>query len=136
MRIVCLSTVTGAANPHYKIQGNTMNSGKIIKQAATSVPPLSGPVTKRQIVEAKVEAQRILAKAEQDAAAVRESAAAFANETRERAYREGNEAALLEWNTLLLEAHEKRDYALATVERDVLRLAVKIAGKMIGRETT
>ncbi|HKE59478.1 MAG TPA: type III secretion system stator protein SctL [Pyrinomonadaceae bacterium] len=111
-----------------------MNSAKIIKRATTSVPPLNGPVTKRQVVEAKVEAQKIIAKAEQDAAAIRENATAFASETREKAYQEGHEAALLEWNTLLLEAHDKRDYALATVEGDVLRLAVKIAGKIIGRE--
>jgi type III secretion protein L len=111
-----------------------MNSGKIIKRATSSIPPLSGPVTKRQVVEAKAEAQRILAQAEQDASAIRESATAFAHQTREEAYQEGYETAMLKWNTLLLEAQEKRDYALATVERDVLRLAIKIAGKIIGHE--
>jgi type III secretion protein L len=39
-----------------------------------------------------------------------------------------------EWNGLLLEAREQRDQALADVERDLLRLSVKIAEKIIGRE--
>lgn len=93
-----------------------------------------GGLVKNVVVEAKAEAQRIRAEAESAAAAVRESALASAQELRDAAYREGLEAALLELNTCLLAAGEMRDSALVKVEQDVLRLAVKIAQKIIGRE--
>lgn len=110
-----------------------MNPAKIIKSAATNKTGGSS-ITKRQIVEARVEARRILAQAENDAAEIRQQAESMAREARETAYREGTESALCEWQTLLLEAREQRDQALAGIERDVLRLAVKIAEKILGRE--
>ena len=112
-----------------------MSSGKIIKSVATNTS-LRSNITKRPVVDARAEARRILAEAEADAAAIRDGAESFARESRETAYREGSESALCEWNTLLLEAREQRDRALADVERDLLRLAVKIAEKILGREIT
>jgi type III secretion protein L len=110
-----------------------MSPGKIIKSVATSTS-LGGSITKGQIVDARAEARRIIAAAEEEAAAIRDRAESFARELRETAHREGCETALSEWNTLLLEAREVRDEALASVERDLLRLAVKIAEKILGRE--
>jgi type III secretion protein L len=110
-----------------------MNPGKIIKSTATNTSP-AGSITKRHIVDARAEARLIIAAAEEDAAAIRERAETSARESREAAYREGSETALGEWNTLLLETRDRRDQALASVERDLLRLAVKIAEKIIGRE--
>lgn len=111
-----------------------MTPEKIIKSPTTNGSSLRSSITKKQIVEARAEAQRLVAAAELEAAAIRESAEALAREGRQTAYREGREAALLEWNELLLEARERRDDALTSIERDVLRLAVKIAEKIIGRE--
>jgi type III secretion protein L len=110
-----------------------MSAGKIIKSVATNAS-LGGSITKGQIVDARAEARRIIRAAEEEAAATREQAELFARESRETAFREGCENALTEWNTLLLEAREQRDQALASVERDILRLAVKIAEKILGRE--
>jgi type III secretion protein L len=110
-----------------------MSSGKIIKRVAANAT-LGGSITKKQIVDARAEARRIIADAEEDAAAIRTSAESFARESYETAYREGCEASLLEWNTLLLQARDDRAQALAGVERDLLRLAVKIAEKIIGSE--
>src|SRR5438552_73664 len=111
-----------------------MTSEKIIKSAATNGRSIDGSLRKRQLVEARAEAQRLVAEAETEAAAIRDSADSLAREAREAAYRDGYEAAQLEWTNLLLEARERRDGALAMIERDVLRLAVKIAEKIIGRE--
>ena len=110
-----------------------MNPAKIIKTGATNKSG-AGSITKRQIVDARVEARRIVAQAETEAAEVRQDAESIARESRETAYREGSESAMIEWHSLLLEAREQRDQALAGVERDVLRLAVKIAEKILGRE--
>lgn len=93
-----------------------------------------GGVLKRRLVNAHEEASLVVAEAEAEAAAIRERADAEARELREAAYTEGSEAALLEFNQHVLEARELRDTALAEVERDVLRLAVRLAEKIIGRE--
>ena len=111
-----------------------MTPEKIIKGAPTNGSSIRGSITKKQIVEARAEAQRLVAAAEVEATAIRQSAEALAHERREAAYREGYEAALLEWNDLLLDARECRDGALSGIEQDVLRLSVKIAEKIIGRE--
>ena len=112
-----------------------MSRDKIIKQGSVqSGASITRGIIKRPIVDAKATGRRIVAEAEAQAAALRESAQAFARELRESAYQEGHEAALLELNQHLLDACERRDTALLEVEQDMLRLAVKIAEKIIGRE--
>ena len=108
----------------------------VIKQpgAREAAHRLRHGVIKRSVVEARVEAERIHAEAAAAAAQVREAAAAEARELRERVSRGTREAALSEFIELLLEARERRDRALAEVEQDVLRLSVRIAEKVIGRE--
>ena len=96
--------------------------------------PRRGAVVKRSVVEARAEARHILDEAAREAEALRERVEHEARELREAAYAEGLETALSELNHLLLEAHARRDAALSGAERDVLRLAVKLAEKIIGRE--
>ncbi|HEX8455954.1 MAG TPA: type III secretion system stator protein SctL [Pyrinomonadaceae bacterium] len=110
--------------------------GNVIKRAATGAEMdfRARGVVKRPVVEARAEARRIIAEAEREAAALRASAEEAARDLREAAYREGLEAALAELNTHLLDARERRDTALAEAERDLLRLSVKLAEKIIGRE--
>jgi type III secretion protein L len=114
--------------------GESMSSEKVIKSAGTNGSTVRSNVTKRQIVEARVEARRLVAAAEEEAAAIRAKAEAEAAEGREAAYREGYETALLKWNDLILDARESRDNAIGGIEQDMLRLSVKIAEKIIGRE--
>jgi type III secretion protein L len=112
-----------------------MNGSNVIKRSPQEQPPLaSRGIIKRPVIEAHAQAQRILAQAEERAEAIRLSAEESALELREAAYREGLEASLLELNQHLLDARERRDTALADVEQDVLRLAVKLAEKIIGHE--
>ena len=115
--------------------GNSRTSNVIKKSAPLDqTPVVSGGVVKRSVIEAQAEAKRIVAEAEEYVAAAREAMRTLERETREAAYREGHEAALLELNQLLLETRERRDAALAEAEHDLLRLAVKLAEKIIGRE--
>lgn len=113
-----------------------MSKSNIIKQPVLpkNEAQAARPLMKRAVVEARAEARRIVSEAEEEAARLRAETEASANELREAAYREGLESALLELSEHLLDAREKRDTALAEVERDVLRLAVKLAEKIIGRE--
>lgn len=103
----------------------------IIKQPGA---PGRGVVVKRAVVDARAQARGILSDASQQAEELRARAEREAREMREAAYEDGREAALSELNALLLEAHERREAAFAEAERDVLRLAVKLAEKIIGRE--
>jgi type III secretion protein L len=113
-----------------------MSTGNIIKRPATKDGrrKTGGVVVKRAVVEAREQARQIIADAEAQAAAMLSSAEATARELREAAYHEGIEAALAELNEHLLAAREERHVALEEVERDVLRLVVKLAEKVIGRE--
>jgi type III secretion protein L len=123
---------------------SAQDKGNIIKQArpqgaggraaAESHEQRRGAVVKRAVVEARSEARRLIAEAEREAAELRAQAEEHARELREAAYEGGREAALTELNVILLEARERRDAALSGAERDVLRLAVKLAEKIIGRE--
>ncbi|HEX5706220.1 MAG TPA: type III secretion system stator protein SctL [Pyrinomonadaceae bacterium] len=111
-------------------------NGNVIKKSALAREKTGETrgVVKRPVVEARAEGRRILAEAEDAARELRETAETVARELREAAYEEGREAALLEFNQLLLDARERRDTALQSAERDLLRLAVKLAEKIIGRE--
>ena len=117
------------------------NGGNIFKRAgredAADSPRRPAPprgVVKQETIDAQAEARRLIAAAEREASALRERAAEEASTQREAAYREGYEKSLAELNAHLLEARERRDKALADVEQDVLRLSVKLAEKIIGRE--
>jgi type III secretion protein L len=119
---------------------STQKNDNVIKQPgakgreASAHAPRRGAVVKRAVVDARAEARRILADAAREADELRERAEREAHELREAAYQEGLESALAELNQILLDAHERRDAALNGAERDVLRLAVKLAEKIIGRE--
>ncbi|MET0623909.1 MAG: type III secretion system stator protein SctL [Pyrinomonadaceae bacterium] len=115
-------------------EGYSRNIIKLASRADIGAAPPRPSVVKRPLVEASAEARRLLAEAEREAAHLCESAQQAARELRETAYQEGHEAALTELNCLLLETHERREAALIEVERDVLRLAIKVAEKIIGRE--
>src|SRR5687767_13298702 len=110
-------------------------SNNLVKQPhlpnRTSV---ASAIVKRQYLDAKAEANRIIAEAEAEAEALLQSAETYAREARDAAYQQGREEALLELTQNLIATRETRDRALAGVEKDILRLAVKIAEKIIGRE--
>lgn len=111
------------------------DGGNVIKRASLKEATAEERgVVKRPVVEARAEARRILAEAEAEAGALREAAGREAREMREAAYEEGREAALLEFTEILIDARARRDAALADAERDLLRLAVKLAEKIVGRE--
>jgi type III secretion protein L len=116
--------------------GSTTTTGSnLLKQPAVrdrSFP--SGGVLKWRVMDARAEARRVLEEAAREADAIRRDAQSESLELREAAYREGLETALLELNEHLLAAREARDTALAEVERDVLRLSVRLAEKIVGRE--
>ncbi|HEX8474470.1 MAG TPA: FliH/SctL family protein [Pyrinomonadaceae bacterium] len=112
-----------------------MSAGNVIKNPTLKERAKSpNGVMKRAVVDARSEARRILSEAEHAATEIRARAEQTAAELREAAYQEGLEAALLELNEHLLEARERRDTALKEVEQDVLRLSVKLAEKIVGRE--
>lgn len=117
---------------------SSTTNANIIKQSSLKSAPATAVtrtgVVKRQVVEASAEARRIIETAQAEAAAIHESAEQAALELREAAYREGLEASTLELYDHLLAARERRDTALVEVEADILKLAVRIAEKIIGQE--
>jgi type III secretion protein L len=89
---------------------------------------------KRSVIEANDEARQIIEKAETYASELRQQVEFEADELRENAYQEGKEKALVEMSTLLIDSQEIRDKTLLETEQDILRLSIKLAEKIIGRE--
>ncbi|MBS1795824.1 MAG: type III secretion system stator protein SctL [Acidobacteria bacterium] len=91
-------------------------------------------VIKNQILAAEREAHRILEEAEEFAAEIRREAREEAENLKAEAYREGRENALTEFETTLVETREIRERVFRETEKDLLRLAVRLAEKIVGRE--
>jgi type III secretion protein L len=89
---------------------------------------------KRSVIEANDEARQIIEKAQTYADELRLDAETEADLLRENAYQEGKGKALLEMTKILIDSREIRDKTLSETEQDILRLAVKLAEKIIGRE--
>lgn len=91
-------------------------------------------VLKNQIISAQTEAAQILEEAEKRAAEIRSEAQRDAENLRAEAYRDGVEKAVLEFEENLLEAREIRERVWRETEQDLLRLAIRLTGKILGRE--
>ena len=91
-------------------------------------------IIKHQVYDADNEARKRLVQAGQLASAIVNDAEAQRDallaEARTSGYRDG----LLQWNEIILAAQQAKEEYLAASENDLLRLAVKIAGKIIGEQ--
>lgn len=117
--------------------GNLIKSdgrGKLAVEQPPSPSSSDRKIIKNQIVNARSEAAQILAEAESFAAATRLEAEEAAKNLREEAFREGQEAALAEFEQKLLEVRELRERVWRETEQDLLRLSVRLAEKILGRE--
>jgi type III secretion protein L len=93
-----------------------------------------GKVLKNQILAAQAEAARILEEAEEFAAEIRREAREDAETLRAEAYSEGVERAIAEFERHLIDVREIRERVWRETEQDVLRLAVRLTEKILGRE--
>lgn len=91
-------------------------------------------VIKNQIIAAQNEAQKIRQDAEEYAAKLKAEAQNQATNLKMQAYQAGSEKALQELFSNLLESREIREKIWRDTEKDMLRLAVRLAEKIIGRE--
>ena len=103
---------------------NVIKSGK----------PAKGRVLKHRTLAAKAEAEDIIEKAKDYAGKVAEKAEEAAQKAFEDAKKKGEEEALEKFHTHVLAAVEMRSNVFREAERDILRLSVKLAEKIIGRE--
>jgi len=113
------------------------NTGNLIKgrgQNAVGNLGVKQKVVKNQIVSAQREAARILEEAEDFAAEIRREAEAEAENLKAEAFREGTENALTEFERNLIETREIREKVWRDSEKDLLRLAVRLAERIVGRE--
>ena len=108
---------------------------KIIKRAELRDGSIFfGKVLKHQVLEAEETARKILRDAETRAENIVAEAVAEAVEIHRDAFETGREESIRELLEEIMAAKEKRVQALRSIEQDVLKLAVKIAEKIIGRE--
>ncbi len=111
------------------------NAAKIIrKKNQRTASIVFGNVIKKQVSEAEESARLIRRKAGEAAESLIFDAETSAENIRAEAYRAGREAAEGEWTENLLAIKEKRARALSAIEREILKLSVKLAEKIIGGE--
>jgi type III secretion protein L len=112
--------------------------GNLIKTSGRKIASVNDgakqKVVKNQVIAARREAARILEEAEEFANAVRLEAQTEAENLKSRAYREGTEDALAEFESNLIESREIREKVWRETEKDLLRLAVRLAERIVGRE--
>jgi type III secretion protein L len=108
---------------------------KIIKNGSLPVNSVFfGRLLKNQVLKAEEQARKITLAANQQSDNLVAVAVAEAVEIRRSAYATGREEAVLELLENVLAAKEKRASALHEIEQDVLKLSLKVAEKIIGRE--
>jgi len=110
------------------------NIGNLIKGNGRKVSGAKQRLVKNQIISAQREAARILEEAEKRAAEIRREAHAEAENLKCAAFHEGTENALTEFERNLVESREIREKVWRETEKDLLRLAVRLAGRIVGRE--
>ena len=93
-------------------------------------------VIKNQTIAARQEAEDIVSRARGEAESIVTDARGEAESIREAAHREGVERALAEFEDHLVDIREIRSNVLRDAERDLLKLSVRIAEKILGTELT
>ncbi len=110
-------------------------ASKVIrKKNQKTLSPALGNLIKHQILDAEESAQEIVRTARKQANELVAEAEKSSENIRARAYDEGRSEAESELIENILATREARERVLTTVEADVLKLAVKLAEKIIGRE--
>ncbi|HWR50352.1 MAG TPA: type III secretion system stator protein SctL [Bryobacteraceae bacterium] len=112
---------------------------KIIK-AGTGAPAAPAPaigdakILKRDAYAATVEARDILEAAHREARELMERTARERERLLSAAHEEGYQRGLAHWNDAAAAADARRQRLLESQESEIVRLAVRIAGKIIGEE--
>jgi type III secretion protein L len=110
------------------------NISNLIKGNGQKVSGAKQKLVKNQIISAQNEAARILEEAEEFAAEIRREAEGESENLKRAAFLEGTENALTEFERNLLESREIREKVWRETEKDLLRLAVRLAERIVGRE--
>lgn len=107
---------------------------KILKSGGGLPESGGSKVVKRSLYEGGRTAEEIVEQARAEAAQIQAAAERRREEVLEQARREGYEEGLAQWNAAVLAAVKARDSHMAESEEKVLRLAVRIAEKILGDE--
>jgi type III secretion protein L len=110
---------------------------KIIKAKVVSEAAGGGfapKVVRHEVFDASQKAREITDGAAERARGILAEAGREAAEIRERARQEGREEGLTRWNQLVHEASLAREQGVRNCEWEVLRLAVRVAEKIIGAQ--
>lgn len=119
--------------------------GRVIRGSLAAPPTATAAVTARQqranvtpgvLFDARAAARRVLGAAEIEAERRVVEAQAAADDIRDAARARGYEDGLAEVNELLVRFRDEREKKLLEHKADVVGLAVRVAGKILGREIT
>jgi type III secretion protein L len=109
-------------------------SKNLIKNHADKTTAARSNLIKSRLFEAQIEARKILENAERRAADIIAAAVREADDLRRAAVAEAKEQIAAEFSEIVVESLRRRETILRDAEQEILRLSVKIAEKIIGRE--
>lgn len=108
---------------------------KVLKSGGAFPDPASGAkVVKRSVYEGGRTAEEVVEQAKAEAAEIVAEAERKRDAIVEKARREGYDRGLAEWNQAVADVVKERDTSLAASEEQILRLAVRVAEKILGDE--
>ena len=109
---------------------------RIIKaRLDAEAPGLAVPkVMKKEVYDAGVDARRIVERAEAEAAAILEGAQRRRSEVFDSAREEGYREGMAQWAEALRSIERASDVLHTRHEAEIVKLAVRVAGKIIGEE--
>lgn len=117
-------------NEQIELKNLVKSGGRNVVSSQT----VSRKVLKNQIISAKDEAAQIVEDAENFAAEIRRQAQIDSENLRAEAYRSGTDKAVTEFEQTLLDVREIRERVWRETEQDLLRLAIRLTEKILGRE--
>jgi len=124
-----------AAVPEESANGNREHKPIIIKRGAANIITPSGKkLLKKSEITAVTTAKDIIDKAQKYADDLMRSQEAALKAAREKGFKQGYEEGLKQLNEALLQVQRFRQEAMGRIEKEIIKLALKVARKILGYE--
>ncbi len=115
------------------IKGDAFPAAEAADRPVAPVRPRAA-VVEADVYEAHQRAKEIIEQANAEAARIREDAEADRVKIYEKAKADGYQAGLSNATEILAKAHRQRGELLASSEKELVKLAIQVAEKLVGRE--
>ncbi len=126
--------IKGSGSPAYPPADNAYRPASRPSAGGYPRPGGSRSVMSGEEVKAKSAAQEIIQRAQEEAALIRSQAEDYRQKGYDDGYAEGTDTGKAEWTETILRINRENDAKFKYFEHDLVRLAVRVAEKIIGEQ--